>query len=76
MEIDAMKKVRFTTLSIDRELAEALDNVLNAERSQGNKYLKNRSQLAAKWLWEKFREWIDSLKEDSENANGLKQESA
>ena len=62
---NAMKKVRFTTLSIDRELDEALDNALNAERNQGNKYLKNRSQLAAKWLWEKFWEWTKSLKQES-----------
>ena len=57
-----------TGITIDGELAEALDNALNAERSRGNKYIKNRSQLAAKWLWEKFNECLNEG--GSEDANG------
>jgi hypothetical protein len=53
-----------TTITIDGELSEALGNALQAERARGNKYLKNRSQLAVKWLWEKFREWTSSLKKE------------
>lgn len=51
-------------ITIDGELASALDNALETERSRGNKYLKNRSQLASKWLWEKFREWMKTPKKE------------
>lgn len=55
-----------TTITVDGELCEALDNALHVERQRGNKFIKNRSQLAAKWLWEKFREWTESLEEEGQ----------
>jgi hypothetical protein len=44
-----------TTISINGELADALDKAFAEERAKGHKEIGSRNQLAIMWLWEKLR---------------------